>query len=728
MNRAVLSLFSLLITLFLGIFIFLPKAEAACTTNPTWQFIGWTGGVRSVTYHLRLINNCSGTNTFNIRVSKYPTSPQEFNGFYRVEQENGTLGPRDTVIERTVTGSENIDIMVIRDIDYFHRDGVYQWVTFRAALKSNTSINDTLDYTYIVQNAPDLSVTRFEFPGGPECKTTDAIVRFRNVGWKEFSGDFDVRVYNGNNNNGRTFRVTQFIEAREFVNLDARFTDMNRPFPNTWEARLVLDLQNEIREENENPNDNEAKFVYETTPCITPTVTQPPATSTPTPTRVPGTTITPTPSPIPGATNTPTPTTIPGATNTPTPTPTPVSGDYFIKGGVYIDENLSRTKNGEETYIAGSITVRNINTGVSLNTTSAEGTGFTSVLLPAGRYSITYIAPEDTVVTYPTITPPTITMNLGPSCIDETPDGDPTCDPSGNIINVNFGIEPIELIPDPWIKGIGGDMRVDNGMENIIPDSSSYFSENYNSIYDKMDHGIVFGDSNLKLGDSTIEKANTSQWFADVPFSFPKVNTKYSEMWNTLYKGGILTENDNFFRDACVPGGFPPDCELKTGLPGGVYSAGENQNVTITNTSSYNFLSGQDYIFLIKKDLVIKTNLIVPPGATVLFIVEGDIIVAPNVSKIEGIYSTDNNFIVKSACDVCGEFDIPLYINGSVIANANQELEEIGDFINERDLGSQNAITPAVTFKYRPDFVLNMPQLLRYKSYSIKEIAPGAEK
>jgi hypothetical protein len=263
-------------------------AQGGCTQDPTWVSLGHTDGAHSVTYHFRLINNCPGSNNFNIRVSDLPNSPRTLHADWRVERENGTLGGLNETITRSVNGSERIDIRVIRDLDYYHPNGTYYYVTFRAALVSNTSVNDTITEAYIVVNRPELEITAFNFPGGNTCNTSDVRIRIRNHGWVSATSNFTVRVNNGRGDTN-TRRVTQTVSHNETLNLDQYFRNMARPPVGNWTAVATVDVNNEVTEEDEGNNDAEDR--YTTTPC---TVSPPPTTVTITPPPV-TVTVTPTP-------------------------------------------------------------------------------------------------------------------------------------------------------------------------------------------------------------------------------------------------------------------------------------------------------------------------------------------------------------------------------------------------------------------------------------------------
>jgi len=157
-----------------------------------------------------------------------------------------------------------------------------------------------------------------------------------------------------------------------------------------------------------------------------------------------------------------------------------------------------------------------------------------------------------------------------------------------------------------------------------------------------------------------------------------------------------------------------------TDLESGVYEAGENQDVTITyDAAGYAFPADRNYVILVDGDLNIEKNLTIPLSTTVMFVASGDINVDPRVTELHGIYSANVNFEAEGTDPA---IETPLLIEGNIIANAGYNTS--GRFINNRDLDIDNNTTPSVTFKYRPDFVLNSPEFLRSSGYLINEAAP----
>lgn len=432
----------------------------------------------------------------------------------------------------------------------------------------------------------------------------------------------------------------------------------------------------------------------------------------------------------------------------------PPGSTYSIQGGVYIDTtNPEGKKTDSEPYVSRSgsesITITGRDAGnSSINRTITNFTqsanGFTSTGLPAGQYWIDFSGPNGRGagwrVTYPSGTSPfRIPVTLGPTCNDDATDQDGValCTASGNVTNVDFGIK--EQTDDAWYQSVGGDVRIDtDGYRNIIPDgtnpvcgSTTYPYLTSNSVSGNLTSGIAFTGNNPNLSDTGTDrsKASNQGWLVAgnsfTPVKPGTIRTSYVYMNNVIEKGR-LTVNSMFGSStskSCTTNSGP-DCTLKGNLLNGIYKSTNPVTIRGGGTpETYTFPNGRDYIFLIEDDLRIESNIQIISGSTVTFIVGGDIIVSPDVTEIDGIYSADGSFITLGS--TTGNDD-PLTIEGNVIANAGLN----GDrFDQRRDLGdTQNAQCPAVTLVSRPDFILNGPELLRYTNYVIQELAPGADR
>ncbi len=171
------------------------------------------------------------------------------------------------------------------------------------------------------------------------------------------------------------------------------------------------------------------------------------------------------------------------------------------------------------------------------------------------------------------------------------------------------------------------------------------------------------------------------------------------------------------------------NCTLPANLPEGVYQA--SADVAL---QGYTFPAGRDYVFLVDGDLTIWGDLDVPVGSTATFSTSGDIRVvagvgqvaascpAPTNAQLDGLFSANGNFSVASSANCPdSQSDRQLHIQGAIVVNAGQKG---GSFINERTLCTNNTAYPVFTIRERPDFILNVPDLIRSQNVIYQEVAP----
>ena len=422
---------------------------------------------------------------------------------------------------------------------------------------------------------------------------------------------------------------------------------------------------------------------------------------------------------------------------------------YSISGGVFNDRDGDGTKETGEDYIAGIINISGIGSFQSIPGNGA-GSGFTTPpTIPASSNPLTVQyanPPGGAKITSPTTIPPYSYANVrvgtgAGGCVP--PGGDSDCN-NGNPINLNFGVDT--NTSREWYQSIGGDVRIDvDNYRNIIPSgttpvcsNSTYPYLSSNSIsgnLTSLTSGIVFTGTNPSLSNTGNDrsKASNQGWLVTgnkfSPVRPGTIRTSYTYIDNIIKRGGLSDDIKDMFgakaNRACTQNNGD-DCNFAGNLlNGGIYKSTNRVTIRGSGTpEAYTFPDGRDYIFLIEDNLRIESNIQVPQGSTVTFIVSGDITVSPSVTEIDGIYSANGSFITRSRAR---GVDTPLTIEGNVIVNAGLNPGKIFD--QRRDLGdTQNAICPAVTFISRPDFILNGPELLRYTNYIIQEIAPGSER
>lgn len=424
---------------------------------------------------------------------------------------------------------------------------------------------------------------------------------------------------------------------------------------------------------------------------------------------------------------------------------------FSIAGNVFEDQNKDGTKNVTDVnYTDGTSTIqiRQGSCGGALVQTvsTATGTYTTGTNLVGGTYSVCYTSLPTTgyQMTNPLNGPPaSFSVRVGNAstggacsiggsnsakCATTASDNDNT----NNIFNLNFGITN----SIPWIQTTGGDPYFGSGISNPIPDNTPSCGAYMSLRGAGGSPGVVYtGNGSVDLGSGQASQ-NPDNWLVGrSPYTqtyTPKgteLKTSYNTMYQTAIRSGITPTP--LGSSQCGAGGIA-NCALSGSLANGVYIT--NGNLTLTG-ASYTFPAGRDFVILVNGDLNINTEIHVPIGSSALFTTSGNINVASSVgnadttspaANIEGYYSTDNSFYVKSLDATgkglnCPTSDRRLNIAGSVVVNASLTG---GSFVNQRDLCSENLECPASTVIERPDFILNSPDFLKSSRRVWQEIAP----
>jgi hypothetical protein len=409
---------------------------------------------------------------------------------------------------------------------------------------------------------------------------------------------------------------------------------------------------------------------------------------------------------------------------------------YSISGRIFNDPANTQSSTGAETSIyRESFTITSVlnSTGTSVGTVAkatvpGDPGSYTINGLSAGEYRIKFSGlPAGYDFTYPQTPENTLIVSVGP-CSPSLP-GEATCDDGNNIADLNAGVTNIK---DPWFQSKGSDMRYDPGFTigtNPLPSSSSYASvpNPPNSLM----AGVIF---------SGRTKPVFSPGNASYPFDWQVGSSDNPDIFTTNHN--TIPTSYEFLMETARGSGVPMtpitliDNTTSASTYGhitahGVYTIGSSDTDTTYISSDVKFDSDQigsgNFIILVKGDLSIDANITVPVGSTVIFSVSGNIIICPTCTEnIQGIYSADGSFTVQGISDLspagsCPTKDIPLNIEGAVVANAGRKG---GTFINHRSLCSENYTTPVITFTERPDFLINYPEFIKQNNNFWQELAP----
>ena len=436
---------------------------------------------------------------------------------------------------------------------------------------------------------------------------------------------------------------------------------------------------------------------------------------------------------------------------------------YQISGYVYNDVNKNYIYDNPPDQPMASQTISV--TGPTNTTISTDNTGYytTGQILLPGKYTVTDTTPLPSGYTYQILNTFIVTVGYNPAC-STGGNPDATCgNPNGGSLNnLNF------ILSDEIAHGGGicTDQRFDNGFNNPLPASpgsgttcGTYYingvSYNLYNYYAEMCtnnnnqpiaysgatnpfYGTAGGQAsstNLQVGNSTYPKLYS-------PIQPGVIQTSYEYLIGVAASSGIdLTIPARQLSNFCSLS----SCNLPANLPDNIYVA--NSDVTL---NAYTFPLDKNYVFLIKGNLTINGNILIPTGSDAAFAVTGNIYVNPTVGEssmtssaanIEGLYTTDQSFIINRdttspTCNTDGSpVDLRLNIVGSIVVNA---ANTGGTFQNNRDFCIDDLTCPIFTTGdedgnpggARPGagngltYILNAPQFIMHKNYFFQEVNP----
>ncbi len=419
-----------------------------------------------------------------------------------------------------------------------------------------------------------------------------------------------------------------------------------------------------------------------------------------------------------------------------------ITPNYSITGGVFIDTDKNGSKDGGESfYTGGAITITNSSGGTI--TYPASGT-FAINDLAYGTYTVTYTSsiPSGYQVTIPKggAGSPAYTVNIGTPCSSPAVSptgGDGTCDASGNITNLNFGI----TTSIPWIQGFGMDMRFDGGFTNAIPSLNNACGGIYTMMpttaSDSTSQGLVaIGNSSATSSFGVRQTPSSSGWIMDTlypetyqPVVAGTVRTSYGYVLGAINRAG-LTQTEISTNNGCTDPTI--SCSLAN-LTNGVYT--HTGDVVL---SALTIPANRNIFLLIKGNLSITGAITVPTTSTLTVAVgdndagtAGNITVAsglgsvpacvPPTGQLQGFFTADKTMTIDGINDCAVSADQMLTVEGAIVVNASLTS---GSLTVNRDLCAGDTSYPALMIKERPDFILHAPDVLKQQNYLFQELAP----
>lgn len=357
--------------------------------------------------------------------------------------------------------------------------------------------------------------------------------------------------------------------------------------------------------------------------------------------------------------------------------------------------------------------------GGEIITVTYNGTDYTTTLNPDGTFEI--LAPVsssgENTVSFATSNP-SDTCGCPAGCTYNGIDS-----PTNNL---TFYYQPFD-IRDPWWQTIGGHIfagrETASAILSSIPvDTCIGTCEAYLSLRDANDEAESSGA--ILTGGGTIDTANT------VGYQTDNIDEDNRDMQATGTSMDTLVENyDYFYRLYSM--GLQPANDINspsnkpTASPTNGRAHYRNGNLIINNAWSLG--ATESLVIFVNGDLTINNTITVPEGAFLAFITSGNITFGNTVCQndpdsvaavVQGVFIADGSISVNNQvtgdCKFVGEGIFAAW-NGF---NLRRDYRDggSGDFISAQH--------PVELFKYRPDFVVNIPERMTRPLYQWQEVAP----
>lgn len=411
---------------------------------------------------------------------------------------------------------------------------------------------------------------------------------------------------------------------------------------------------------------------------------------------------------------------------------------YQISGSVFNDLNKNKLKDPTDEAYTGNVSILSQAVTTSTNgtvTINPNGTYLVTGLYP-GQYKISFTSPlpKGYNFIWPVNGPPPLfAATVGPGCTVDSTTG-AACTNNNDITNLNFSISN----SIPWIQSYGLDIRFDNGFTNLIPAGTTCGGGSYASgTMGTNGPGIVFsGDRSTDFGNGSASPKNwvAGGTFPEVYGSKLPLKTSTANLVQSAKKAGIYNTIDSIA--SCKN----PDrnCNIQ-GMQKGFYHVAKTQNNPngdLLLDSNIIFSTGPYVIvaegtITLSKGMAITTTASASDSATLImagkdFVIDNTVGTSKNDcpadGQLQGIFSADHNITIsgnQGRCDVSQ--DTALNVDGAFIVNAARQG---GKLVNDRDLCGDNPKYPSLTFKARPDFLLNVPGFLTKQQTVSHEDSP----
>ena len=286
-----------------------------------------------------------------------------------------------------------------------------------------------------------------------------------------------------------------------------------------------------------------------------------------------------------------------------------------------------------------------------------------------------------------------------------TPTPTPTATPTITPTPTSTPTPTVTATPTPgvWFQGQGGDIY-GNGVSSGVIDGE-YLSMELDGY-----SGLVVSGGGIDTDEDKVSESDDSwQMEAEDIESFSN-EAKYG--FDYFYGKFGSPSPDNFDGNDPKPSS-------------GTYY---DEPVSLTEiTQSWDVLSGESIVVFINGNLEIKNTINVAEGGFLAFIVNENLTINEGVGtgKTQEDVSVAGVFIVDGTIntgDSSNSGTERLVAEGIFVADG--DLDGTGGFNFQRDLTDENVNYSAEKFIYRPDFLFNMPELMKKEGLSWEEVAP----
>lgn len=318
-------------------------------------------------------------------------------------------------------------------------------------------------------------------------------------------------------------------------------------------------------------------------------------------------------------------------------------------------------------------------------------------------------------IIYPSITP-TITPTLPPGTVSQTITPTPTSSGNSSLTPTptpTGGSSTPTLTPSPsptptgpgwpgvrWFKTSNGDVHSNKDIIVSLPTLIERFATylvTVNSL-----SAFAAGSGN----DAMPQLASFKKWYW---YSPPYGNVRFSELsgfyeYYTHFKPAGKRVSTNFLTQSVVDAQIMSNKAFIVQIDPDTGTLSISEDITLSGS--------KQLVIYVNGDLRINHNLVFNNDSGIIFVVKGNLQIAPSPDRVDGVYLVDKTINTS-------EYDspTPLVVYGSYYVSRNGKI-----FGQSRK--SLNANIPSEHFIFEPKYLILFSQALGRSSFVWKEVAP----